>query len=262
MTLFSSLYTGRLDRELGTDDSTTLFTTARRKSAVNEAQDQWAELTECLQRQSTLAMTGGTAEYNLNSTTVIADGDYVRLSKEQVQFVYTDASSYVTVLAGDDLPRREVEWLNRYEAGWQVSTVASSVMQMPDAYYERADGGAKLLGFWPTPSTGSSASMKAIIPYVAKPSPMTSDTNEPFTVSGSVRGDLRPYHQGLVHFAAHLLEKLRRDDQASDRQLQTFLGYVQRYWQNTRVKNGTSLTFTRSYFTRATNDDDRRDPRT
>ena len=48
MTLFSSLYSARLDRELGTDDSTVLFTTARRKAAINEGQAEFADLTECL----------------------------------------------------------------------------------------------------------------------------------------------------------------------------------------------------------------------
>ena len=136
MTLFSSLYTGRLDRELGTDDSTVLFTTARRKAAVNEGQAEFADLTECLQRTATVSMRGGssgvgplslpTAEYDLTSTTVIPDGDFVRFSKDQVQFIYTDGSSNVTIITGDDLPRRDVPWLNRFVPGWQQSTTASS----------------------------------------------------------------------------------------------------------------------------------------
>ena len=44
--------------------------------------------------------------------------------------------------------------------------------------------------------------------------------------AGGVGG--APFH-GFVHYAAHQLEKLRRDEQASDRQLQKFLGYVQQY---------------------------------
>ena len=90
--------------------------------------------------------------------------------------------------------------------------------------------------------------MTALVPYVARPAVMTSDTNEPFQIGATVRGDLRDYHQALVHFAAHQLEKLRRDDQASDRQLQKFLGYVSRYFQNTRRKGGQVLTLARNYF--------------
>jgi hypothetical protein len=248
VTLFSSLYGTRLDRELGTDDSTVLFTTTRRKSAINEAQEAFAELTECLQRTSSITITGGVAEYDLTQSTVIPGGDFIRLSKEQVQVRYTDAAGAVTVYAGDNLQRREIEWLNVYVPGWQVSTVASSLQQVPTTYYERTDGGARLLGFYPTPSTGSSAAMDALVPYIARPTPMTSDTNEPFQVSGAVRTDLRPYHQALVHYAAHQLEKLRRDPQASELQLQKFLGYIARFQAQARVKGGKALTFARSYF--------------
>lgn len=245
MTLFSSLYTGRLDRELGTDDSTVLFTTARRKAAINEAQYEFAELTECLQRTSTVAIVAGTAEYDLNANST----DFIRFTKEQPAYYYTDASGNQTVYSGDDLPRREVEWLNRYEPGWKLSTLASSVAQVPQVYYERTDGSQRLLGFWPTPGIESSGSAKVVYAYLANPVPLTSDTQEPFFVGSGYRTDLRPFHQALVHFAASQLEKLRKDDQASDRQLQKFLGYVQRFLGNNRVKNGTTLTSARRYFT-------------
>jgi hypothetical protein len=87
---------------------------------------EFSELTECFIRTSTITITGGTAEYELNSTLLIASGDYVRLSKQQVEFRYVDASSNLMVLTGDDLPRRDIDWLNRYEPGWQTSTVAST----------------------------------------------------------------------------------------------------------------------------------------
>ncbi len=244
MTQFSSLYLARLDEELGTDDQSVLFTLARRKAAINRGIAEFAELTECFTKQSTITITGGFGEYDLNASSVIASQDFVRFSKQQVEFRYTDASSNETVLTGDDLPRRDIDWLNRYEAGWQESTVASSVSQMPTSYYERMDGGARYLGFTPVPSTGSSASARAIVPYVARPAVLTSDTSEPY----AGRLDLRDYHQAAVHYGAHQLEKLRRDDQASDRQLQKFLGYVTRFVQNTRKKGGQSLTMARNYF--------------
>lgn len=248
MTQFSTLYTARLDRELGTDDSTTLFTTARRKAAINEAQAEFADLTECLARQAVVSVTAGTAEYNLNSTTVIAGGDFVRFSKEQVQYRVTSTAGARTVLSGDDLPRRDVEWLNRYEPGWQDSTEASSIARSPRYYYLRPDGGNLYLGVYPPPGLSSNSTASLVVPYLAAPSPLTSDTAEPFTVNSSARTDLRPYHQALVHYAAHQLEKLRRDDQAADRQLQVFLGYVARYTQQLRKKGGQALTFARSYF--------------
>lgn len=250
MTLFSSLYGGRLDRELHSDDRTVLFTTARRQAAINEAQDEFAELTECLSRRVFIPLTGGTAEYNLNSTTIIPDGDFQRLNMEQLEFRYTDAAGAVTILAGDDLPRRDIPWLNRYRVGWQASTVASSVAQFPECYYLRADGGALYLGFTPVPSTGSSASAAVVLPYLARPALLTSDSQEPFVTNSTTRTDLRTYHQALVHYAASQLEKFRADDQASDRQSQKFLGYVARFLQNSRVKGGRSVTFVKNYFVR------------
>lgn len=252
MTAFSSLYGAYLDEELGTDDSTVLFTTARRKAAINKGVREFARVTKCLVRQTTITITGGTGEYDVNSTTVIAAGDFMEWAKEQIQFRYTDASSHVTILAGDDLPRRDIDWLNRYRPGWPLSTVASSVMQLPSIWYERMDGGSRYLGFTPVPSTGSSASATVIVPYIAYPATMTSDTAQPFTVGSAIRTDLAPYHQAAVHFAAHQLEKLRRDDQAIGMQLQKFAGYVTQYWQDLRAKGGTALTFGRMYFSRGT----------
>ncbi len=263
MTQFSSLYGERLSRELGTDDSTVLFTSARRKAAINEGALAWADITECLERTSTITITGGTQEYVVTVDPSSIVGDFLRYSKQQVEFHYTDASSNETILVGDDFPRRDPAWLNRYEPGWRSSTTASTTMQLPSFYYDRMDGGQRLIGFAPKPCTGSSASAYAYVPYIAAPPPMTSDTQEPFQVvastnvstnftpvAGVQRTDLRPYHQALVHYAASELEKFRKDIEASDRQLKAFYNYVQRYWQTMRQKNGQSLTFGRNYFKR------------
>ena len=247
---FETMFGIQLDHELGSVDSTVKFTTARRHAAINEGCAEFADLTECLIRVSTVTITGGTAEYDLHSSAVIAGQDFVRLAADQpVEFHYTDASSRTQYMAGDDLPERTVRWLNQHEPSWRDSTSATGA-QLPQIFYLRPDGGALNLGFYPMPSTGSSASAKAVVPYVAFPTPLTADTSQPFTVNSSVRLDLRPYHQALVHFAAHQLEKLRRDDQAADRQLQKFMGYVTRYLQSMRRKGGVSLTFARNYFRR------------
>jgi hypothetical protein len=241
--IFSSLYSARLDEELHTD-STVLFTKARRKNAINRGIAQFAELTECFVKWSTVVVTSTAAEYDLN--TVIASTDFQRLAKTPIEFYYTDASSNVTILAGqDDLPHRDLKWLDDNEPGWRNSS-ASSVQQLPSLTYLRPDGAAFNLGFWPPPSTGSSASMKALIPYVAKPPVLVSDTNVPY----SGRVDLEIWHQAPVHFAAHALEKLRPDDQASQAQLQQFLGYVSRYVQNTRKKGGQVIQQVKRYFVR------------
>lgn len=251
MTQFSSLYGNRLDEELGTDDSTVLFTTARRKRAINRGAIEFADLTQCLVRRTTFTVAGGTAEYDLNSTTIIPAGDFNDFQIDGLEFRYTDASSRVTILAGrDQLPRRDIDWLNQSEPNWQQSTVASSVMQLPKYHYVRQDGPALWLGFTPTPSTGSSASATCKITYVAQSPVMVNDSDQPFTFNSSVRLDLGMYHQALVHYAAHTLEKLRRDDQASDRQLQKFMGYIARYVNDRRIKGGRQLRQARNYFQR------------
>lgn len=251
MTLFSSLYGARLDRELGTDDTSILFTTARRKAAVNEGAVEFANLTGILTRWASVTWPGGTAQINLNSTAIIADGDFGGFAKEPVEFRYTDASSNVTLLTGDGLPRRDIPWLDQYRPGWQLSTVASSVMQLPEIYYVWQDGNAYYLGMTPVPSTGSSASIAVRVPYLAEAPTMVSDSSEPFqfgSTSLTPRADLSAYHQGLVHYAAHQLEKLRRDEQASDRQLQKFLGYVSRCLQDMRVRGPRVIRQARNYF--------------
>jgi hypothetical protein len=266
MPIFSSLYGTRLDRELGTDDSTVLFTTARRKQAINEGLGEFADLTECLVRTINIPITGGTSEYDLNSTLNIPAGDFVRFSKEPIEFSYfLAASSQTQTISGQSLPRRDVRWLDEYEPGWRQSTIASTTMQIPSKHYVRADGPALFVGFTPQPGVASGDSASFKVSYIAQSPTLTSDTNYPYTFNSSVRTDLAIYHQAGVHYAASQLEKLRRDDQASDRQLQKFMGYVTRYLQQMRVKGGRSMMTARSYFGRRTggwSDPRSRDPRT
>lgn len=242
---FSHLYSSALDQELGTDDSTRLFTEARRQRAINQAQLQFCDLTECAIRQSTITCSNGTREYNLLSTVNVPAGDFLRLAKQGLEYhlISSGSSGSTTFIAGDDLPRREIQWLNQYESGWRASTGGT-----PDAYYERMDGGQRLLGFKTPPQIKSSETGKVILPYVAKPSSMTSSTDLPFTFGSTVRNDLEPYHQALVHFAASDLEKLRLNIEASQGQLQRAMGYVQRFFQSMQPKGAQSVRFIRNYF--------------
>jgi len=248
MPTFSTL-TGRLlDQELGSADSTNLFTTAKRNAAINDGHKEFARLTQCLEIRSSITITGGTAEYNLLSTTVLPSLTFQEWSQTPVEFRYTDASAQTQILAGDDLPRRDVLWLHKYAPGWQISTVASSVQQLPQLWYERIDGPSRYLGFYPVPSTGSSASAKVFVTYIGQPNDMSASTDEPFTINSAVRTDLRPYHMALVHYAAAQLEKLRRDYDASQTQMQAFVGYVTAWLHAHRRPGGTHVTPARSYF--------------
>jgi len=75
---FETLYSDLLDYELGTNDSAVLFTTARRKASVNEGLREFADLTECWTRESTITCSNGVATYSLMSTVNIP----VRISCE------------------------------------------------------------------------------------------------------------------------------------------------------------------------------------
>jgi len=247
MASFVNLYADAIDTELGTNDSQVLFTTARRKHAVNEGYRQFADLTECLTRQSSVTVSSGAQEFNLLSTTVLPSGDFVRIAAQAPVYQTFDSNgSLLMSLAGDqDFPQREVQWLDAADNGWRSTSYGA-----PTGWYLRRSGGQFLFGLdRPSDvSTTSSQTAHLLIPYVPKPSSMTSDTDVPFTISSQTRTDLEPYHQGIVHYAAHKLEKLRKDTEASDRQLQAFLGYVQRYIQATRPKGPRAVRTSKSYF--------------
>jgi hypothetical protein len=51
---FQFLYDDALHTELGTNDTAVLFTTAKRKKAINEGLRQFAALTECWVKESTI----------------------------------------------------------------------------------------------------------------------------------------------------------------------------------------------------------------
>src|SRR3972149_2406278 len=117
MATFSHLYSSALDYELGTDDSTRLFTTTRRKQAINEGVEQFADLTECFHRQSTIVSSHGVREYSLHSTVNIPGADFVRLSPQRPEYQFTDSAAIVTYVSGKNLERRDVDWLNTYATG-------------------------------------------------------------------------------------------------------------------------------------------------
>src|SRR3990167_9159476 len=231
MATFADLYGASLDYELGTNDSAVLFTSTRRMASVNEGLREFADLTNCYTRETTVTCSNAVGEYSLMSTGNVPGGDFVRLVADGPSYRYTDASSNVTWVTGDDLPRRDEVWWNAHASGWRASTGAV----FPESHYVTQNGGAVALGLYPPPTISTGTAGALVGPYVAQPPLMTADTTVPLTDTGGVtRQDLAPYHQAMVHYAAHKLELLRRDYAASDRQLQKFLGYVQRFIQARR----------------------------
>lgn len=238
--IFSDLYGPRLDEELGNSDSTRLFTTDRRKFAINEGVRQFADLTECYVRESTISCSHGVSEYTVLSST----NGFSRLAKQAPEFQRTDSNSVVTYRSGDDFARTTVEALNELNPGWRNSTGGT-----PHAWYERMQNGARVVGVYPPPDITSSQTASIRLPYVAIPPTMTSDTEVPFTSSvGVTRFDLEPYHMAFVHYGAHQLEKLRVEKEASAQALQMFGAYVQRWQGASKPKGGTTTKPARSYF--------------
>ena len=248
---FSHLYSSALDYELGTDDSTRLFTTGRRKQCINEGLEQFADLTECYVRQSTIVSSHGVREYSLESTVNIPAEDFVRTAKQRPEYQLVSshggASATITCVSGQQFERRDIDWLNQYEPGWRTSTGGT-----PRYWYERVDAGNRYLGLYPPPQIGSSQTGKVLFNYVATPQAMTSDTDVPFSVasgqSTGTRTDLGVYQQALVHYAAHKLEKLRVNIEGSQTQMQIFLGWVERYISDRRPRGGQTIRTGRNYF--------------
>ena len=240
------MYSSALTQEIGTADSTRLFTDARRQLGINNGVLAFVDLTECALRQSTIVSSHGVREYNLLSTVNVPGGDFLRCLNQQPEFHFTDASSRVTYITGDEFLRRDLNWLNQYQPGWRDSTGGT-----PSAWYLRPDGGALYFGFNTPPDIDSSESAKVIWPYLARPAVMSASTDVPFTFSGAARTDLEPYHQAAVHYAAYEMEKLRSDEGASQTQWQLFLGYVNRYIQSVRPRGGRQIRQMRNYFSEA-----------
>lgn len=247
MATFDQLTGIYLDTELHSADSTVLFTSTRRAQAINDGVAEFAELTECWFRQSTIACSCNTQEYDLLSSAVLGSTDFVRIAPRGIEFhllsSHGGSSARLTQLAGDDFPRRDIEWLNKYDPGWRQSTTPS----MPTGYYVDERNGKYRIGLDVPPDVGSSETAKLIVPYIGRPVPMTASTDVPFTISGSVRTDLIPFHMAAVHYAAHQLEKLRNDSEASDRAMAKFLSYVQRYTEKMRRRGGAYVTLARNY---------------
>lgn len=251
MTQWSTLVAARLDTELGSSDSTVLYTSARREAALLEGEREFARLTECLIRQSTITCSNGVAEYDLLTNT----SNYTHVAAQQPEYrlvsSLSTASGSTRHTAGSDFLRTDIERLNREDPGWRDSTGASA----PQSWYLRRDAAQVLFGITPPPTIASSESGALLVPYIAAPTQSTisaGSTGEPYTFGGSsVRTDLRPYHQALVHWGAHKLFKLRRDTEASQIQLQVFLGYVTAYLQEQQPRGGDRITLNRTYFREA-----------
>lgn len=183
MLTFADLYGERLSRELGSSDTVALFTPARRKAAINEAQTWFVTETGCLLRTAEIRVRSGVAEYDVAEE--FDDADYLRLAEESPAFKAVASGATPVYLTGDDFPRRTVEWLDRYCPGWRSQTVTSGTY--PSAWYHRVNEGTDWIGITPTPMIPSGATWTVQVPYVIRSADMVDDDDQPFTVSGTTR---------------------------------------------------------------------------
>lgn len=235
---FLQLYGEELDRELGSDDRTQLFTISRRKQAINMAQMRFVQDTECLIRQGTVALLDGIQEYDLEASFQ----DFLQIARQGVEFVHTDAQGKKTYASGDDLLRRDIHWLNRAEPGWRNASTGT-----PHFYYIREDGGSVFIGLVPPPKIGTGESAVLTVPYVARPADMVNDADEPFTIGGNPKKSLEPWHPALVKYAAYLLEQFRKNLAVADKRLSEYASYVVDYIQKQRPRGGGHVQFARNY---------------
>lgn len=250
---FAELTGLELDRELGSADRSQLFTTTRRKAAVNAAQLEWVKRTECLRKETTIALVDATQEYDIEAT--ISDFGWIAKQGVSIKIVSGTTTRYIE---GDDLRVIAVERLTVEEPGWRAVVAGT-----PTKLYQVRNGGAVNLGLHPKPSITAGDTWALLLPYVMVPTDMSADGDEPFTVAANPIKSLRMWHRALVHFAAFDLEKFRKDTGREQAQLQLFDAEVERFLANEKPKGGQAVRMARDYRRPLTSMYPRRwDPRT
>ena len=236
---FQSLYGTDLDTELGTADRSQRFTTTLRKRYVNEGQREFSQQTACYVKRASISVTDGTQEYDLEASGVIAAEDYLRPSKTSASLkrVGTDTA----YSEGPELAYKSEEQLNQERPQWRVETAT-----IPDCWTLRADGGSLYAVLVPAPDVPAAETWTLLWPYVAQPADMTDDTHEPYG-NASARTTLRPYHRGILHWAAAQCEKLRKDWDAVERHLQLFGTYVARFNGDMQRPTGSMVRLAHDY---------------
>jgi hypothetical protein len=237
MAIFSTLYGEWLSQELGSSDTSVLFTTQRRKDAINEGQKEFNERTECFQRQRPIPIVSGTQEYDVIGTLT----DFSRVAKAGVFLSLFDGTNTRTVAGITDFPQRSEQWLDQNEPGWRTVT------GQPTSWYLRRSGGQIFLGFNVAPSVPAGSTWTAYVNYVAFPPDLSGDTDQPYTLSGAILSDLATYHRALAHWAAGILEDLRKETERKKLQLSLFETYVAKYRGDDPPKGGNPIRFSRRY---------------
>lgn len=225
---FVTLYGTELDRELGTADRVQRFTTLRRKAAVNAAQLQWVKDTECFTKETSVSLSDGVQEYDLEATIT----DLAWIAKEGVSIKIVSGSN-TRYIEGKDLEVTTVARLDVEEPNWRAVAAAT-----PQKRYQRRDGGRVFLGLHPKPSITGSDTWTALVRTVIIPDDMVNDSDEPFTLNSNPIKSMRPWHRALVYFAAFDLEKFRKDTAREQAMFQLYQAEVAKFTGMEKPKVG------------------------
>lgn len=218
---FLELYGEALNIELASSDTTQLFTTVRRKAAINDAMTAFVKETGCTRRTGTITMVDEDGDYELETEFT----DFLRLAGAP-SIKVTNASSHVRWLQGRKaFPQSDIDTLDWERPGWR--DLDSST---PDCWYLDLTDGDAILGLVPAPLFASGETWQLRVPYVATPTAMSADGDLPFTTGSDQHRALAPFHQGLAHYAAGRLEAARKNYDGYDRQMKLYAGYVAKWF--------------------------------
>lgn len=206
---FADLYGTELDRRLGSDDTDQLFTTVLRKDAINKAQEWFIEKSGCLWKTASITLVTTVAEYDLEQQ--ITGEEFIGLARQGPDIQITPATGSVRYLAGEDFPRRTIDWLDQEDPGWRTADAAT-----PTGWYVREEAAQTIFGLTPAPLIAAGDTWILRIRHIVQAETMTDDADEPFTLDGTVKTSLRPYHDVLADYGASLMELLRKDLQRSE----------------------------------------------
>jgi hypothetical protein len=226
---FVELYGEALTHELGSADVSELFTTARRKAAINRAQREFARLTQCFVVELAQPLTLDLARYDLD---VLAVDLFVNFMARPVRLQRTLIASGAVMETR--LARHDEAWLDAERDGWR-NTPASGV---PDVWAFNVDGGTNTLLLNPPPAVPAGETWALQIPALLNPPDMVLDADRPFSWQSNPQMAIEPFHWALAHYGAGQLERLRKDTQAVEGQLSLFGAYVQDFKTQRRPRGG------------------------
>lgn len=240
---FADLYGTDLDTELGTTDREQRFTTVLRKRHVNEGQRWFNEHVKCYIRRFPIPLVDGTQEYNVEGSSVVTNGDYLWPSKTTATLKRVGTSTLYT--EGPELQYVTEETLNQERPNWRSEAAAT-----PEQWTLRSDAGAQYVVLVPAPDIPVGETWTLLWPYVAQPADMTDDSHEPYG-NATPRTSLRPYHRGILHYAAAQCEKLRKNWDGVKRQLELAAGYVAKYEKDMKPATGSTVRLANNWRPRA-----------